>query len=104
LYWADPAYDASPLLEGLENGPAFDHLFASVPSRADVRRALEEVDVPILVVVGKLDFAIPFREWEELLAGLDNVTYVLLEEDSHNPQTEASERFDPRLLEWFTKH
>jgi proline iminopeptidase len=104
LYWADPAYDASSLLEGLENGPAFDHLFAAVPSKAEVRRTLEQVDIPILVVLGKRDFAIPYRQWEELLEGLDNVTYVLLEDDSHNPQTESPERFDPKLLEWFTSH
>jgi proline iminopeptidase len=94
LYWADPAYDAVPLLEGLENGPAFDRLFALVPSRAEVRRSLEHVRVPSLLVLGRLDFAIPHTVWEALIAGLNHVTYVLLQEDSHTPHAESPERFD----------
>ena len=104
LYWADPAYDATEVLEGLENGPAFDHLFAAIPSQEEVRRSLDQVPVPTLVVLGKLDFAIPFTTWDPLIAGLDHVTQVVMEKDSHNPQTEAPERFDPVLIEWFDKH
>ena len=100
LYWANPAYDAAPVLEGLENGPAFDRLFALVPSRAEVRRALEHVRVPSLLVHGRLDFAIPHTVWEALLAGLHHVTYVLVPEASHNPHAEAPERFDTELLVW----
>ena len=100
LYWANPAYDAAPILEGLENGPAFDRLFALVPSRAEVRRALEHVRVPSLLVLGHLDFAVPHPVWEALLAGLHHVTYVLLQEDSHNPHAESPERFDTELIAW----
>jgi proline iminopeptidase len=100
LYWANPAYDAAPVLEGLENGPAFDRLFALVPSRAEVRRALEQVRVPSLLVLGRLDFAIPYTVWEACIAGLHHFTYVLLQEASHNPHAEAPERFDTELIAW----
>jgi proline iminopeptidase len=100
LYWANPAYDAAPVLEGLENGPAFDRLFALVPSRAEVRRSLEQVRVPSLLVLGRLDFAIPYTVWEELIAGLQHFKYVLLQEASHNPHAESPERFDTELIAW----
>jgi proline iminopeptidase len=100
LYWANPAYDAAPVLEGLENGPAFDQLFALVPSRAEVRRSLEHVRVPSLLVLGRLDFAIPHTVWEELLTGLHHFKYVLLQEASHNPHAESPERFDTELIAW----
>ncbi len=100
LYWADPAYDAAPFLEGLENGPAFDRLFAVIPSRAEVRRTLEHVRVPSLLVLGRLDFAIPYTVWEALIAGLNYFTYILLQEDSHNPHAESPERFDTELVAW----
>jgi proline iminopeptidase len=100
LYWANPAYDAAPVLEGLENGPAFDQLFALVPSRAEVRRSLEHVRVPSLLVLGRLDFAIPHTVWEELLTGLYHFKYVLLQEASHNPHAESPERFDTELIAW----
>lgn len=104
LYWADYRYDATELLAGLENGPAFDQLFGAVPSKAAVRRSLEEIEVPVLLVLGKLDFAIPYVTWEPLIQGLENVTYVRLDEDSHNPQTESPDRFDATLVDWFTRH
>jgi proline iminopeptidase len=100
LYWANPAYDAAPFLEGLENGPAFDRLFALVPSRAEVRRSLEQVSVPSLLVLGRLDFAILYTVWEALIAGLHHFKYVLLQEDSHNPHAESPERFDTKLIAW----
>jgi proline iminopeptidase len=100
LYWADPGYDATQLLEGLENGPAFARLAASLPTRSQARARLERINAPILLVLGKLDFAIPYTAWEELIRGLDNVDYVLLEMDSHNPQTESPARFDPVMINW----
>lgn len=100
LYWADPAYDARDLLEDLENGPAFDRLTATLPTRRAARARLERVQAPILLVLGKLDFAIPYTAWEELIGGLGNVDYVLLELDSHNPHTEDPERFDPIVIDW----
>ena len=100
LYWADPRFDATSLLEGLENGPAFNRLFVLVPPRSEVRRALEELKVPTLVVLGRLDFAIPYTTWQSLIAGLVNIGCHVMNEDSHNPQTEAPERFDPILVEW----
>jgi proline iminopeptidase len=52
------------------------------------------VRVPSLLVLGRLDFAIPHTVWEALIAGLNHVTYVLLQEDSHTPHAESPERFD----------
>lgn len=100
LYWADPAFDATELLEGLENGPAFGRLTATLPSRAEARARLERIRAPILLVLGKLDFAVPYTAWEDLIEGLDHIEYVLLDQDSHNPQTESPDRFDPILIEW----
>jgi proline iminopeptidase len=100
LYWANPVYDAASVLKGLENGPAFDRLFALVPSRAKVRRSLEHVRVPSLLVLGRLDFAVPYTVWEALIAGLQHFTYVLLQGASHNPHAESPERFDTELIAW----
>lgn len=58
---------------------------------------MERVQAPTLLVLGKLDFAVPYTAWEELIEGVESVDYVLLPEDSHNPQTE----FDPILIEGF---
>ena len=104
LYWADPDFDATALLAGLENGLAFDRLAGTMPSRQAARARLERVQVPILLILGKLDFAIPYTAWEELIDGVPTVEYVLLEEESHNPQTENPRRFDPIVIGWLDRH
>jgi len=104
IYWADPEYDASYVLEGLEDGPAFAVLTSNLPTAEEARARLQRISAPTLLVLGKLDFAIPYTAWERLLEGVGGVDYVLLEEDSHNPQTESPDRFDPLLIEWMAEH
>jgi proline iminopeptidase len=104
LWWADPAYDSTPLWEGMETGPAFARVFACLPPREQVRSMLEDLSVPTLLILGKLDYGIPHTAWEAVIDGLPPLTYVLIEDGSHNPQTENAERFDRELLEWFRRH
>ena len=59
-----------------------------------MKTILEGIEAPTLLVLGKLDYGVPHVTWEELIADLSSWTYVLLPADSHNPQTEAPERFD----------
>ena len=103
MYFADPHYDATRLLEGLESGPAFARLQAVTLSREQVRQVLQEIKVPVLVVLGRLDYAVPYYTWPQLVEGLPNVTLRVLDTDSHNPQAEAPQRFDPILLAFLTK-
>ncbi len=100
-WWADPTYDSTPLWEGVETGSAFQALPRALPSRAQTRAILESIEMPTMLILGKLDYGIPHVAWEELIQGLPALTYILLPEDAHNPQTESPERFDPELINWF---
>ena len=51
-------------------------------------------------MLGRLDFAIPYTVWEELIVGLHHFKSILLQEDSHNPHAESPERFDTELIAW----
>jgi proline iminopeptidase len=79
---------------------AFDQLAGSLPGRAEVQEIIDNLAVPTLVVVGKHDYAVPYVIWESLVANNPAVSYVLMEQDSHNPQTESPDRFDQILLDW----
>lgn len=103
LYWADPTYDSGPLWEGVMTSPVLAQLVRSLPGRSDVKRALDSLDLPTLVVVGKHDYAVPYTIWESLIADAPHVTYVLMDQDSHNPQTESPDRFDPIFLNWLAR-
>jgi proline iminopeptidase len=100
LFWADPTYDSTPLWEGVETGPAFGRLAEVVLSRSEARSVLESIEMPTLLVLGQLDFGIPHVAWDEIRSDLPSLTYVLLPEDGHNPQTEAPDRFDRQLIDW----
>ena len=99
-WWADPTYDSTQLWEGVETGPAFAALPRALPSRAQARAILERIDMPTLLILGKLDYGIPHVTWEALIHGLPDFSYILLPEDGHNPQTESPNRFDPELINW----
>lgn len=103
-YWADPSYNAEELLIGLENGVAFSQLFSTIPDSSQVYQTLNRLEMPILLILGKYDFAIPFEVWESLIADLENIDYKLLEESSHNPMTEHPELFDKELISWLSNH
>ena len=100
LYWANPTYDSTPLWEGVRTSTALDQLVESRPGRAVVREIIEDIATPTLVVVGKHDYAVPYTIWESLVENNPAVSYVLMDQDSHNPQAEGPNRFDPILLNW----
>jgi proline iminopeptidase len=102
-YWADPTYDATSLWEDVETSPIFERLVAKLPSSSDARSMLQRLRMPTLVILGKLDYAIPHVAWEPVINGIQNIDYVLLSEDAHNPQTEFPERFDPVVIEWLSR-
>lgn len=102
-YWANPKYDASRLLDGLRTCPeALGKLFMSVPLKSEVAQKLNRLSVPTIVILGKLDFVIPYKAWEELINDKTNIEYVLMENASHNPHTEESTQpdFDKHLIDW----
>jgi proline iminopeptidase len=62
-----------------------------------VRRALQGLRMPTLVVLGRVDYAVPYVTWKPLVEGLGHVRLEVLDGEGHNPQTERPQRFDPVL-------
>lgn len=104
-YWIDPEYDASELLDSLRTcPPVMARLFASIPSKKEMNEKLNQFSVPTLVILGKLDFGIPYHTWDELLSGHSEIDLILMENASHNPHAEGStaQSFDRHLIDWIT--
>lgn len=105
LYWANPRYDASRLLDGLRTCPkVLGKLFRSIPSKNAIIEKLNRISVPTLLVLGKIDFVIPYKSWEEILGHNPQIKYILMENAGHNPHTEESTQadFDRYLLRWIS--
>ena len=60
---------------------------------------LESTDVPVLVVMGRCDFAVPCTLWSERSPGR-STTVRILGRSGHTPQLEQPEVFDELLLGW----
>lgn len=104
-YWTNPKYDADYLLKDLLTSPkAFRKLFNSIPTKQEVTTKLKSLRMPTLIIVGKLDFACPYTAWEQIVQDT-NVDYQLMQNASHNPQTEESTQadFDRILINWVSK-
>lgn len=99
-YWYDVTFDASALWEdvpvNIEALGAFKNFFVEYEFSWDPAR----MKAPVLVVMGRHDYAVPHTLWDEVLPALQNVTYRLLEKSGHTPQLEESPAFDQLFFAW----
>ncbi|KAF5968204.1 proline iminopeptidase [Fusarium bulbicola] len=74
--------------------------------RFDVRSRLAEINVPTLVIVGRLDIICPVEESEMIRGCIKGSELVVFEKSAHNPATDEPEKFRGVLsnflgrLEW----
>lgn len=101
-YWADPTYDAGSLWRGVvSNSERTAELFErSYELRADA----PPVSVPVLVALGRHDYAVPPVLWDEFTGPFRDVTVAIFEGSGHTPQLEEPEEFDRRVFEWLNRN
>lgn len=100
IYWHDPDYDASWLWRDmrfrLEAVQAFRNLYTDYTLDWDT----DALRAPVLIVMGRSDFAVPYTLWEPVLPHLRNMSFQLLHQCGHTPQLERRRTFDRLLLDW----
>jgi len=100
VYWNDPSYDCSWLLEGVRwNKEVWDRLFEGIVEGYDISTR-DPIRQPVLLTLGRNDFAVPVISWDGLDRILPNIKIVLFEESGHWPFVDERELFDARLLDW----
>lgn len=103
MYWYDAAFDASTLWQGMHvNSETLDKLH-SLFEGYELAWNPTDLQVPILVVMGRFDFAVPHLLWDNVLPRLQNVAYHVFDRSGHTPQLEEQERFDQVFLEWLER-
>lgn len=100
LYWHDPRYDAAWLWEDMRFSMDVVRAFRDLYQAYDIRHHPLPPEIPLLVVMGESDYAVPHTLWEDVLPDLGNVTFRLLENAGHTPQLENAPAFDRALLDW----
>lgn len=104
--WYDHTFDAAPLWEGVHvNMPAFDHLWGEVFRDIDIAGGLDELDVPVLLALGRSDYLVaPYATWDPYRKRFRDLTVRVFEKSGHTPQCEESELFDAEMLRWLKEH
>lgn len=100
LYWNDPDYNASWLWEGMTFSMEAIHAFRNLYQDYELNWDSQSLNIPVLVVMGEQDYAVPHTLWEGVLPKLRDVTFRLLKHSGHTPQLEQPDEFDHILLRW----
>jgi len=100
--WFDHDFHAAPLWEDLyTNMQAIDHIWGVVFRDIDIMEGLEELDKPVLLMLGKYDFLTgPTELWDDVKDHFKNITIKIFEKSAHCPMYEEAELFDKELLNW----
>lgn len=61
-----------------------------------------QVETPVFVALGRLDFAVPFTLWDDFRGPFANLTVHIFERSGHTPQLEEPTDFDERALAWLS--
>lgn len=100
LYWHNPIYDASWLWRGMTFSMEAVHVFRDLYRMYELNWDTALLEAPVLVVMGRHDYAVPHTLWEGIMPKLQNVTFQILDLSGHTPQLEEPEAFDQILLDW----
>lgn len=100
-YWYDMHYDAGWLWEGMTvHSEVTQHLFTRVFNEYDMFGPSVRIPVPMLVMMGRYDYVIPYTLWQAQYESVPDFNFILFDESGHTPQLEESGRFDRELLKW----
>jgi proline iminopeptidase len=102
-YWYDPNYDASQLWSEVPINMDIIKVFRDFfVDGYEIRWDPERLKAPVLVVMGRYDYAVPHILWDQVRSALGKFTYHLLDRSGHTPQLEQPEYFDQVLLRWLS--
>lgn len=102
MLWYDYDFDASKLWEDVEiNTLGSSIIWGSLFEGYEVATALNAVQCPILLVLGKHDYFNPPHLWEAYRHYAKDLTIEIFEKSGHTPQLEAKE-FDAVVLNWLS--
>jgi proline iminopeptidase len=104
LYWHDPEYDASWLWHGMEFRIEAIMAFRNLYQEYELHWSPALSAVPILVVMGRDDYAVPPTLWTRGRRETRNVDVRVLDRSGHTPQLEQPDVFDRMFLEWLRQN
>lgn len=97
MCWYEPTFDASTLWSGVEaNVRMFNKLYLDLL----YNYTLAPLDVPVLLILGRHDYVVPYTSWQEPMRQLSQLRYELYARSAHAPQFEEPQRFVDDVTSW----
>lgn len=100
----DPAAEAERLARIPFRYETHNWAFSRNQPDYDLTGRLNEIQVPVLVTVGREDWITPLEASEELAAGLPNNEFVIFEHSGHSPHMEEQERYLSVVRDFLARH
>lgn len=100
----DPAREAERLARIPFRFETHNWAFSRNQPEYDLTARLGEIQVPVLVTVGRHDWITPLEASEELAAGLPNGELVVFEHSGHSPQVEEQGRYLATVRGFLARH
>jgi proline iminopeptidase len=100
-YFYDPSYDFYWAFAGQHfSAELIAYFIDTIAADYDPRPRLARNTVPTLVVLGRYDYNIPFREWDSLRKTTPHLTSHVFDRSGHFAMLEESGRFDETVTRW----
>jgi proline iminopeptidase len=103
-YWYDERYNASWLWQGMPVNMTLVALFRNFFADYGLSWAPFQMKAPVLVIMGRHDYAVPHTLWNEAASRLPRFTFHLFERSGHTPQLEEPGQFNRVLLDWILSY
>src|SRR5262245_2760704 len=100
-YFFDPSYDVYWAFAGKHfSAELITYFLITIVGDYDPRPKLATNAVPKLLVLGRYDYNIPYREWDSARKTTLHLTSHVFDRSGHFPMLEESALFDERVIQW----
>lgn len=100
----DPAAEAKRVAAMKLHYQTHNYAFSQNQPGYDLSARLEEIEVPVLVTVGRHDWITPLAASEEIAREVPNAELVVFENSGHGPQNEERELWLETVREFIGRH
>ncbi len=100
----DPAKAAERVAAAVVRADTHNQAFAGNLPNYDLTDRLHEIQVPVLITVGRFDWITPVAASEEIAAGIPHAELVVFEHSGHSPQIEENAKWVATVRGFLERH
>ena len=101
---SDPAKAAERVASVVARADTHNQAFSQNLPNYDLTGRLHEIQVPVLITVGRHDWITPVAASEEIAAGIPHAELVVFEHSGHSPQLEENEKWVATVRDFLRRH